>query len=196
MIKYLTKISIQRLGKNNLGNLPLAFSYRDVSGVFPDSHPTLASIARDGVWLKMQFKLHLLFLLKLKTMRLNILKITAVFFLVLIVGFVTNAQVQAVNLTYYFPGPAGTYTAAAAVQTSSQTYNQQVIGSPTPNIINYAPSTLFFNSVPIPSPMPMNYCRVVVGIYNGTVWHFGYSDWTAPDASGNIYPNVVKIPTF
>ncbi|MEI7898433.1 MAG: hypothetical protein WCJ26_15450, partial [bacterium] len=74
--------------------------------------------------------------------------------------------------------------------------NQQGIGSPSPNVTNYAASPLYFNSVPIPSPMPTNYCRVVVAVYNGTVWHYGFSDWKSPDSNGNIYPDLVKVQAF
>lgn len=129
-------------------------------------------------------------------MKNSILNKLAICFLLVFWGITASAQVHVVNLTYYFPGPSGTYTAAAAVQTSNNIYNQQAIGYPSPYITNYAASPLNFNSVPIPSPMPMNYCRVVVAVYNGTDWHYGYSEWTSPDASGNIYPDLVKVQAF
>lgn len=113
----------------------------------------------------------------------------------LVGGMTAKGQIAAINADFYIRSASGPFSIRVAIQDyNGNVYNITALsGTYAANQVNPLPTPLWFTSIPIPSPMPMNYCRVLLEATYGGTTKYAASDWTSPDANGYIYPNTIKM---
>lgn len=130
--------------------------------------------------------------------KLSILAVIA--FCLLFFGMTTNAQIYAINTTFYIQSSiVGPFTLQVAIERYDGTYydlSSLTTGGPYYSGTAYSlPSPWPFPDIPWPvSPPVTNYCRVwMYATRNGTT-NPGHSGWLSPDNNGWVYPGLIIIP--
>jgi hypothetical protein len=129
--------------------------------------------------------------------KISILAVIA--FCIFSFGMKTNAQINAINITFYVQttGTAGPFTMRVAIEDYlNNVYNvTQLPGTYNANTTYNLPTPWLFPSIPLPPQPPIftSYCRVIMSAYYSGTTKFGESDWTYPDVYGYIYPNLITI---